>query len=67
MSEDLWAYFAAEVPKPDWAERAAVIDYLTGYERQLEAPGILRRGARARSWWTPVIAAMLRHTTPPLI
>jgi pimeloyl-ACP methyl ester carboxylesterase len=36
MSEDLRAYFAAEV-KPDWAERAAVIDYLVGYERHLEA------------------------------
>ena len=35
MSEDLRAYFAAEV-KPDWAERAAVIDYLVGYERRLE-------------------------------
>ncbi len=38
MSEALQAYFAAEVPSPDWAERAAVIDHLTGYERQLEAP-----------------------------
>ena len=37
MSEDLRAYFAAEVPLPDWAERAAVIDYLVGYERRLEA------------------------------
>ena len=37
MSEDLRAYFAAEVPLPDWAERAAVIDYLTGYERRLES------------------------------
>jgi pimeloyl-ACP methyl ester carboxylesterase len=36
MSEDLRAYFAAEVPLPDWAERSAVIDYLVGYERQLE-------------------------------
>ena len=36
MSEDLRAYFAAEVPGPDWAERSAVIDYLVGYERQLE-------------------------------
>jgi pimeloyl-ACP methyl ester carboxylesterase len=36
MSEDLRAYFAAEVPWPDWAERSAVIDYLVGYERQLE-------------------------------
>ena len=37
MSEELRAYFAAEVPLPDWAERAAVIDYLVGYERHLEA------------------------------
>jgi len=36
MSEELRAWFAAEVPRPDWAERAAIIDYLTGYERQLE-------------------------------
>ena len=36
MSEDLRAYFAAEV-KPDWSERTAVIDYLVGYERHLEA------------------------------
>ena len=35
MSEDLRAYFAAEV-KPDWTERTAVIDYLVGYERRLE-------------------------------
>ncbi len=35
-SEALRAYFAAEVPLPDWAERSAVIDYLVGYERQLE-------------------------------
>ena len=37
MSEDLRAYFAAEVPLPDWAERTAVIDYVVGYERRLEA------------------------------
>ena len=37
MSEGLRAWFAAEVPLPDWTERAAVIDYLTSYERQLEA------------------------------
>jgi pimeloyl-ACP methyl ester carboxylesterase len=36
MSEDLRAYFAAEVPRPDWAERAAVIDYIVDYERRLE-------------------------------
>ena len=34
MSEDLRAYFAAEVPLPDWAERTAVIDYIVGYERR---------------------------------
>jgi pimeloyl-ACP methyl ester carboxylesterase len=38
MSEDLRTYFAAEVPLPNWAERTAVIDYLVGYERHLEAP-----------------------------
>src|SRR5260370_6198157 len=37
MSEELRAYFAAEVPLPDWAERTAVIDYIVGYERRLEA------------------------------
>jgi pimeloyl-ACP methyl ester carboxylesterase len=37
MSDELRAWFAAKVPWPDWAERAAIIDYLTGYERQLEA------------------------------
>ena len=36
MSEDLRSYFAAGVPLPDWTERAAVIDYLVGYERRLE-------------------------------
>src|SRR6266571_2526275 len=36
MSEELRAYFAAQVPLPDWAERAAVIDYLVDYERRLE-------------------------------
>jgi pimeloyl-ACP methyl ester carboxylesterase len=39
MSEKLRSYFAAEVPRPDWTERAAVIDYLVGYEQQLEAAG----------------------------
>jgi pimeloyl-ACP methyl ester carboxylesterase len=37
MSEDLRSYFAAEVPLPDWTERIAVIDYIVGYERRLEA------------------------------
>ena len=37
MSEELRAYFAAEVPLPDWTERTAVIDYLVDYERRLEA------------------------------
>jgi pimeloyl-ACP methyl ester carboxylesterase len=36
-SDDLWPYFTGEVPLPDWAEREAVIDYLTVYERHLEA------------------------------
>ena len=36
MSEDLRAWFAAEVP--DWNERDAVIDYLTACERHLEGP-----------------------------
>jgi pimeloyl-ACP methyl ester carboxylesterase len=36
MSEELRAWFAAEVP--DWNERGAVIDYLTAYERHLEGP-----------------------------
>ena len=37
MSEELRAWFAARVPPPDWTERTEVIDYLTGYERCLEA------------------------------
>ena len=37
MSEELRAYFAAEVPLPDWTERTAVIDYIVDYERRLEA------------------------------
>jgi pimeloyl-ACP methyl ester carboxylesterase len=37
MSEELRDWFAAEVPLPDWTERTAVIDYLVGYERRLEA------------------------------
>jgi len=37
MSEELRAWFAAEVPQPQGTERAAVIDYLTDYERQLES------------------------------
>jgi len=36
MSDELRAYYAAEVPHPDWTERAAVIDYLVDYERRLE-------------------------------
>ena len=32
MSEELRAYFAAEVPLPDWTERTAVIDYLVDYD-----------------------------------
>jgi pimeloyl-ACP methyl ester carboxylesterase len=37
MSAELRAWFAAKVPKPDRTERAAIIDYLTDYERQLES------------------------------
>ena len=37
MSQELRDWFAAQVPPPDWTERTAVIDYLTGYERRLEA------------------------------
>jgi len=37
MSEELRDWFAAQVPLPDWTERTAVIDYLVGYERCLEA------------------------------
>ena len=48
MSEELRAYFAAEVPLPDWTERTAVIDYMSttsgGWRRR-----ITRRGARARA------------------
>ena len=62
MSEDLRAYFAAEVPLPDWTERTAVIDYLVGYERQT---GGLRststRRTCGRSWsgssTAPAVAA----------
>jgi pimeloyl-ACP methyl ester carboxylesterase len=36
-SDGLRPYFTGEVPLPDWTERAAIIDYLTGYERHLEA------------------------------
>ena len=37
MSQELREWFAAQVPLPDWTERTAVIDYLVGYERCLEA------------------------------
>jgi pimeloyl-ACP methyl ester carboxylesterase len=37
MSEKLRAWFAAKVPPPEGTERAAIIDYLTDYERQLES------------------------------
>ena len=50
MSEDLRAYFAAEVPLPDWAERMAVIDYLVGYERRLEAAEYFDEAHVPRSW-----------------
>ena len=49
----------AEEGEPNWAERSAVIDYLVGYERRLEGVG---HQMPPRPCWTPVIAAMLRHT-----
>ena len=67
MSEDLRAYFAAEVPAPDWAERAAVIDYLTDYERRLEGPEYFDEAhvralvARIVDRTTDVAASMTNH------
>jgi pimeloyl-ACP methyl ester carboxylesterase len=37
VSEDLRAFFANEPPQPDWADRAAVIDYLVEAERPFAA------------------------------
>ena len=67
MSEDLRAYFAAEVPRPDWAERAAVIDYLADYERRLEGPEYFDEAhvralvARIVDRTTDVAASMTNH------
>ena len=36
-SDDLQAFFANEPPEPDWADRAAVIDYLVEAERPFAA------------------------------
>ena len=67
MSEDLRAYFAAEVPPPDWAERAAVIDYITDYERRLEGAEYFDEAhvralvARIVDRTTDVAASMTNH------
>ena len=67
MSEDLRAYFAAEVPRPDWAERAAVIDYITDYERRLEGAEYFDEAhvralvARIVDRTTDVAASMTNH------
>jgi pimeloyl-ACP methyl ester carboxylesterase len=67
MSDELRAYFAAEVPWPDWAERAAVIDYLTGYERHLEAAEYFDEAhvralvARIVDRTTDVAASVMNH------
>jgi pimeloyl-ACP methyl ester carboxylesterase len=37
MSEELAAFFADEPPEPEWADRAAVIDYLVAAERPFAA------------------------------
>src|SRR2546423_12699179 len=51
MSEDLRAYFAAEAPLPDWAERSAGVGYPVGYERQLEGDEYFAE-ARVRAPWS---------------
>jgi pimeloyl-ACP methyl ester carboxylesterase len=67
MSEDLRAYFAAEVPRPDWAERAAVIDYIADYERRLEGAEYFDEAhvralvARIVDRTTDVAASMTNH------
>jgi pimeloyl-ACP methyl ester carboxylesterase len=67
MSEDLRAYFAAEVPPPDWAERAAVIDYIADYERRLEGAEYFDEAhvralvARIVDRTTDVAASMTNH------
>jgi pimeloyl-ACP methyl ester carboxylesterase len=67
MSPELRAWFAAEVPPPDWTERGAVIDYLTGYERQLEAaeyfdePHVRALAARIFDRTRDMAASMTNH------
>ncbi len=67
MSEDLRAYFAAEVPPPDRAERAAVIDYIADYERRLEGAEYFDEAhvralvARIVDRTTDVAASMTNH------
>jgi pimeloyl-ACP methyl ester carboxylesterase len=67
MSEDLRAYFAAEVRPPDWAERAAVIDYIADYERRLEGAEYFDEAhvralvARIVDRTTDVAASMTNH------
>lgn len=38
MSAELEAFFSAEAPEPDWADRTAVIDYLVDAERPFASP-----------------------------
>jgi pimeloyl-ACP methyl ester carboxylesterase len=65
MSAELRAWFAAGVP--DWTERDAVIDYLTGYERHLEAaeyfdePHVRALAARIVDRTTDMAASMTNH------
>ena len=54
MSEELRAWFAAEVPQPEGTERAAIIDYLTDYERQLESARYFDE-ARVRALVTRIV------------
>ena len=67
MSEELRDWFAAQVPLPDWTERGAVIDYLTGYERQLEAaeyfdePHVRALAARIFDRTRDMAASMTNH------
>lgn len=67
MSEELRAWFAAEVPEPDWTERDAVIDYLTAYERQLEGaeyfdePHVRALAARIFDRTRDMAASMTNH------
>jgi pimeloyl-ACP methyl ester carboxylesterase len=67
MSEELRAYFAAEVPLPDWTERAAVIDYLVDYEQRLEGAEYFDEAhvralvARIVDRTTDMAASMMNH------